>query len=109
VKPNGYGGSILRVDLTSGEITTEPTVNYAERFVGGRGINAWILFRELDTSVGPLDPENMLLFGVGSLVGSLSPFCSRVSIDTKNAFTGGVGSANCGGHFGAEMKYAGFS
>jgi aldehyde:ferredoxin oxidoreductase len=107
VKLHGYGGSILRVDLTSREITTEPTANYAERFVGGRGINAWILLNELDTSVGPLDPENMLLFGVGSLVGTLSPFCSRISIDTKNAFTGGVGSANCGGHFGAEMKYVG--
>jgi aldehyde:ferredoxin oxidoreductase len=108
MKPHGYGGSVLRVDLTSGKIAAEPTTKYAEGFIGGRGINAWILFNELDTSVGPLDPENMLLFGVGPLVGTLSPFCSRMSVDTKNAFTGGVGSANCGGHFSAEMKYAGF-
>ena len=108
MKPHGYGGSILRVDLTSEKIATEPVEKYAGRFVGGRGINAWILLDELDPSVGPLDPGNMLLFGVGPLVGTLSPFCSRVSVDTKNAFTGGVGSANCGGHFGAEMKYAGF-
>jgi len=108
MKPHGYGGSILRVDLTAEKITTKPTADYAERYVGGRGINTWILFDELKPSVEPLDPENMLLFGVGTLVGTLSPFCSRVSIDTKNAFTGGVGSANCGGHFGAEMKYAGF-
>lgn len=108
MKPYGYGGDILRVDLTNEKIAIEPTSRYAERFVGGRGIDAWILFNELDPSVGPLDPENMLLLGVGPLVGTLSPFCSRVSIDTKNAFTNGLGSANCGGHFGAEMKYAGF-
>ena len=104
----GYAGKLLRVDLTSGRLTLEPTTNYAEKYVGGRGINASILFNELDPSVKPLDPENMVLFGVGPLVGTLSPFGSRVSIDTKNVFTGGVGSANCGGHFGAEMKHAGF-
>lgn len=104
----GYGGKLLRVDLTRGRLNVEPTARYADRFVGGRGINAWILFNELEPAVKALDPENMILFGVGPLVGTLSPFGSRVSIDTKNAFTGGVGSANCGGHFGAEMKYAGF-
>lgn len=104
----GYAGKILRVDLTRQRLTTEPTVKYADRFVGGRGINAWMLFNELDTSVRPFDPENMLLFGVGPLVGTLSPFGCRVSVDTKNAYTSGVGSANCGGHFGVEMKHAGF-
>lgn len=108
MKPHGYAGRILRVDLTEERITEEPTMRYAERYVGGRGVNARVLFDELSPSTMPLDPENMLLFGVGPLVGTLSPFCSRVSIDTKSTFTGGVGSANCGGHFGAEMKYAGY-
>ncbi len=108
MKPHGYAGRVLRVDLTDGSITEEPTTRYGESYVGGRGVNAHILFDELSPSVRPLDPENMLLFGVGPLVGTLSPFCSRVSIDTKSPFTGGVGSANCGGHFGAEMKYAGY-
>jgi len=104
----GYAGEILRVNLTTGKTTTEPTKGYAERFIGGRGINAWILFNELRPEVECFDPENLLLYGVGPLVGTLAPFGCRVSIDTKNAFTGGVGSANCGGHFGAELKYAGF-
>lgn len=104
----GYGGEILRVNLSTGKISTEPTARYAKRFVGGRGINAWILFNELGPSVGCYDPENLLIYGVGPLVGTLAPFACRVSIETKNAFTGGVGPANCGGHFGAEMKFAGF-
>ena len=107
MKPHGYGGRLLRVDLSTGEMEEEPIENYLD-WVGGRGINAWILFNELPVEAEPLSPENILAIGAGSLVGTLAPFCSRVSIDTKNAFTGGVGSANCGGHFGAEMKYAGY-
>jgi aldehyde:ferredoxin oxidoreductase len=103
-----YGGKILRVDLSTEKISYEPTVGYARRFIGGRGINAWILFNELSPAVNCYDPENILIYGVGSLVSTLAPFACRVSIDTKNAFTGGLGSANCGGHFGAEMKFAGF-
>ena len=108
MKPHGYGGKILRVDLTSGKLVEEPTEKYAKEWVGGRGINEWILFNELSKECKPLDPENIFTIGVGPLVGTLSPFCSRVSVDTKNAFTNGVGSANCGGHFGTEMKYAGY-
>ena len=108
MKTLGYAGKILRVNLTTGKIHVEATNKYTEKFIGGRGINAWILFNELDPATKPLDSENIITLGSGPLVGTLSPFSSRVSIDTKNVFNNGVGSANCGGHFGAEMKYAGF-
>jgi len=36
----GYAGSILRVDLTKRNISTSPTSDYSERFLGGRGIAA---------------------------------------------------------------------
>jgi aldehyde:ferredoxin oxidoreductase len=107
MKPHGYGGKVLRVDLTSGILYEELTEKYID-WVGGRGINDWILFNELPVEANPLEPENIMAIGVGTLVGTLSPFCCRVSVDTKNVYTGGVGSANCGGHFGAEMKYSGY-
>ena len=53
-------------------------------------------------------PENPIIFGAGCLVGTMVPGANRVSIETKNAWTGGKGSANFGGHFGPELKYAGF-
>jgi aldehyde:ferredoxin oxidoreductase len=104
----GYAGRILRVNLSTGKTASEATSRYAKGFVGGRGINARILFDEVRPDVGCFDPENLLLYGVGPLVGTLAPFACRISIETKNVFTGGYGSANCGGHFGAEMKYAGY-
>ena len=38
---NGYGGNILRVNLTTGKITKTPTPPELVRdYVGGRGFNA---------------------------------------------------------------------
>jgi len=104
----GLAGKILRVNLSSKEISTEDTEKYARRFIGGRTINSFILLNEMAPGTKWSDPENILIFGVGCLVGTLAPGACRVSVDTKNVFTGGKGSANGGGHFGAELKYAGF-
>ncbi|MFC1995203.1 aldehyde ferredoxin oxidoreductase family protein [Chloroflexota bacterium] len=104
----GLAGKILRIDLGSREISTEDTERYAERFIGGRAISNFILLNEMNPETKWSDPENMLIFGVGCLVGTLAPGACRVSVDAKNVFNNGKGSANFGGHFGAELKYAGF-
>jgi aldehyde:ferredoxin oxidoreductase len=104
----GYAGNILRVDLTDGKIWTEPTEKYAKRWIGGRAINTWLLLNELNPAIEWNDPQNLLTFGVGVLVGTLAPGACRVSVDTKNAFNNAMGSANVGGFFGAELKSAGF-
>ena len=107
-KAGGLAGKILRVDLGSGKISTEDTWKYARDYLGGRTINSYILLKEMDPRTKFSDPENMLIFGVGCLVGTLAPGACRVSIDTKSPFSNGKGSANFGGHFGPELKYAGF-
>jgi len=104
----GLAGKILRVDLGSKKILTEDTEKYAKRFIGGRAINSLILLNEVDPRTRWSDRENILIFGVGCLVGTMAPAACRVSIDTVNAFNNGKGSANLGGHFGPELKYAGF-
>jgi aldehyde:ferredoxin oxidoreductase len=103
-----FGGKILRVDLTTGHISTQLTMDYGGRWLGGRAVNSWILLNELPPEVKWSDPENIICFGVGVLAGTLTPGACRVSVDTKNVFTGGAGSANVGGFFGAELKFAGF-
>jgi aldehyde:ferredoxin oxidoreductase len=104
----GLAGKILRVDLNSKRILNEDTEKYARRFIGGRAINSSILLNEMDPQTKWSDSENMLIFGVGCLEGTLAPGACRLTIDTKNVFNNGKGSANCGGHFGPELKYAGF-
>ncbi len=94
----GYTGQILRVNLSTSRIGIEPTDPYVLQALGGRGLGQAILFDELDPSVDPLGPDNKIILSAGPLVGTLAPGASRLSVDFKNVQTGGVGSANVGGH-----------
>lgn len=105
---SSMGGKILRVNLTSGKIWTEPTEKYTSDFIGGRGINDWILYNEVKPWVTPFDPANRLIIGTGVLVGTLAPSSCRLSVEAKSPITGGLGSGNAGGHFSPELKYAGY-
>jgi len=102
------GGRILRVNLTDGTISTEPVESYAARFTGGKGINAKLLFDGVEPSTAPFDAENLLLFGVGPLVGTPFPGACRVDVMSKSPVTGALGDAGMGGYLGAELKSAGY-
>lgn len=104
----GWAGRVLRVDLSTGAITTEPTEAHTEIGPGGRGLGQWVLFREVEPTADPLGAENKIIFSAGPLVGTLAPTAARLSIDTKNPQTGGIATTNVGGHFGPELKYCGF-
>jgi len=101
-------GKILRLNLSTKMIWSEETKKYAEKTLGGRGINSLIMVNEIDVGTKWYDPENILCFGVGSLVGTMAPGACRVDVSTINVFNGGKGSANVGGFLGPELKYAGY-
>jgi aldehyde:ferredoxin oxidoreductase len=103
-----YGGRILRVNLSDGKITTEPTASYAERFIGGKGINAKILFDEVELHTQPFDAENLLIFGMGPLVGTAFPGACRIDVMARSPVTGALGDSGMGGYLGAELKFAGY-
>jgi aldehyde:ferredoxin oxidoreductase len=104
----GYAGKILRIDLTTGSVSIEPTGRYAREWLGGSGLAQWILYNEVKPGVEPCDPANRLVIGAGPLNGTLAPGSSRVTADAKSPLTGGVGSSNSDGHFSAELKFAGY-
>jgi aldehyde:ferredoxin oxidoreductase len=105
---NGYGGSILRVDLTNGKITREPTPRELARdFLGGRGFGIYFLTKEVPVHADPLGPENKLIISTGPLSGMLIPGGGKCDWTTKSPLTGGYADASMGGLFTAEMKYAG--
>ena len=105
---NGYGGSIVRVDLTTGSVSWEPTdPEEARAFLGGRGLNMKRLWDEVPAHLDGLAPENKLIFGVGPLVGSLFPGGSRFNVSGMSPQTGILGDSNAGGFFGPELKFAG--
>ena len=76
--------------------------------IGGRGANTKRLFEELNPGCDPLGPENILIFGVGPLTGSMLPASAYFTVTAKSPLTGILGDSAAGGQFGAEMKGTGF-
>jgi len=103
----GITGKILRVDLGTGKTRVEDN-SYAKRWLGGRTLQSWILLNETKPDTNWSDPENLLMFGAGPIVGTLIPASCRTAIDTINVYNNGKGSSNLGGHFSPQMKFAGF-
>ncbi len=105
---NGYGGSILRVNLTTGTVAKEPTpAEVARDFIGGRGFGIYFLLKEVPKGADPLGPDNKLIISSGPISGMLIPGGGKCDWTTKAPLTGGYASASMGGHFTAEMRYAG--
>ena len=106
----GYRGKILHVNLTSGVVRHEVLdMKAAKRFVGGSGLAAYYYFKFLNKkNVDALSPENILIFMTGPLTGLPTSCSGRYSICSKSPLTGFWGEANSGGHFGPELKFAGY-
>ena len=59
--PYGYAGKILRVDLSEHRISEIDTLDYADRFLGGRGIATRLYWEEVAPDIDAFDPETGLL------------------------------------------------
>jgi aldehyde:ferredoxin oxidoreductase len=112
---HGWVGNILRVDLTHGSARKVPTVNYVPRLVGGWGIAAKIAWDELGPEIGAFDPQNRLMLVTGPLTGTLVPGTGRTEVCTVSPITYSFNGptedyvrSGIGGHWGPELKYAGF-
>ena len=106
----GWTGKILRVDLTSETISTMDTERYVPDFVGGVGIAARIAWEELVPGTGPFDEGNILFLMVGPLTGTLASGAGRVEVlgIAPQQRPAVFSRSSMGGHWGAELKYAGF-
>ncbi len=106
---HGYAGRVLRVDLTTGRVKTEKLdLDFALHTIGGRGMNSRRLHLELKKDVDPLSPENLLILGVGPLTGSYLTASAYFTFTAKSPLTGILGDSSAGGHFGPELKGAGY-
>jgi len=105
----GYSGRILRINLTKNQIRIRPTEKrLITEFLGGRGFNSKRLYDETLKETNPLSPQNKLMFATGPLAGTAFPLGARFNVSAKSPLTGILGDSNAGGHFAAEMKFAGY-
>ncbi|MCH8104515.1 MAG: aldehyde ferredoxin oxidoreductase family protein [Proteobacteria bacterium] len=100
---------ILRVNLSNGECTIEPlNMEWANQYLGQRGLGSKYLLEEMDPAADPLSAENKLIFATGPLTGTMASTGGRYSVITKGALTNAIACSNSGGKFGAELKAAGY-
>ncbi len=105
----GYGGNILRIDLTERRyIIAKLQKKWIKDVIGGRAANSKRLLEELNPNCDPLGPENILIFGIGPLTGSFLPASAYFTVSAKSPLTGILGDSAAGGQFGPEMKLTGF-
>lgn len=105
----GYGGRILRINLSSQSFKAEELEpSWIKEVIGGRAANTKRLFEELNPECDPLGPENILIFGIGPLTGTLLPASAYYTVSAKSPLTDILGDSSAGGQFAAEMKKTGF-
>ena len=100
---------VLRVDLSSGTCKEEPlNMEWAQEYLGQRGLATKYFVEEVDPKVDPLSPGNKLIFTTGPLTGTMASTGGRYSVVTKGPLTGVIACSNSGGYIGAEIKMAGW-
>ncbi|MBW8012374.1 MAG: aldehyde ferredoxin oxidoreductase family protein [Chloroflexi bacterium] len=109
-----FKSTVAIINLTTGEsqITNTPT-ELLHAYLGGRGLNMaylrhYLLIAGDPKEIDPLSPENPLIFGAGTLTGTIAPNAARFNISAKSPESGILGDSNCGGFFAAAMRKAGF-
>jgi len=104
----GYAGSILRIDLSTGNTETVPTELYSDRFLGGRGVAAKIHWDEVPADADAFAPENRLVAMTGPVCGVPGFAGSRWQFSGKAPGTNQFSYSNLGGAWGAHLKFAGY-
>jgi aldehyde:ferredoxin oxidoreductase len=106
----GWCGKIAWVDLSTSRITEIDTMDYADRFLGGRGVATKIYYDHVGPEVGAFDPENHLILMTGPLGATGAQGAARFEVVGKSPMTRPEGFCygNLGGFFGSYLKKAGY-
>ncbi len=101
---HGYKNKIARVNLTEGKVTYEDLPDEVIRkFVGGKGLGYYLIYREVPPGTDPLSPANKFVFATGGLTG-LIPGSSKVIAVSKSPETRLISDSSGGDAFGPKLK-----
>ncbi|MCK5059111.1 MAG: aldehyde ferredoxin oxidoreductase family protein [Candidatus Aminicenantes bacterium] len=100
---------IAYINLSTGEIEVKPIpIEIRKKFLGGRGLDAYLLYNHTKKGCDPLGPDNTLLISGGILTATCASATARTHLMAKSPLTGLIGSTNMGGFFAPELAWAGF-
>ena len=101
--------AILKINLNS-EKAVEDDVDEKifDTFLGGRGLGIKLFTGTVPKNINPLSKENVLIFSIGPLTGSVAPTSGRFSLVTKSPLTHTIFHSNSGGFWGPYFKKCGY-
>lgn len=98
----------MHINLTNEAVSIENLPQeLAEKYLGGSGLAAKIIYDKSSSEVSPFDPEALLIFSTGPLTGTSVPCSGRVAVCARSPL-GIWGESHAGGMFGPNLKKAGF-
>lgn len=103
----GFWNRILRVNLTTGKtdvVHIDPKLFRV--YMGGRNLALHFLLKELKPTCEALSPENKLIFMTSVVTGAPISGQGRHTAASISPLTGGLADSQCGGWWGAELKFA---
>jgi len=105
----GYKEKILQVNLNDGATMVKSLdEGLLKQYIGGAGLGTRLLYDMIDSNTDPLGPENPLIFMTGPLTGTAVPTSGKSTFCSRSPKTGLLGYSTVGGHFGADLKFAGY-
>lgn len=106
---SGYAGRIAWIDLTEETITDRVLEEeIARKYLGGKGLGAYLLYRSMGPHTDPYSAENKVIFVTGPLTGTTFPATARSGVVTKSPMTGTFLDTYAGGSFGPHLKRVGY-
>jgi aldehyde:ferredoxin oxidoreductase len=106
----GIMGQTLRVNLSDRTFVVEDlSKKYLKDYLGGDGLGSKILYDEVPSGVGALEPNNRLVVAAGPLCGTPVQAACTHSFITKCPITGfTMITSRCNGYFGPRLKFSGY-
>jgi aldehyde:ferredoxin oxidoreductase len=83
-------------------------MDWAEKYIGSKGLAIKYMYEELKPGLDPLSPENKLLFTTGPFTGTPIACSGKLSVAAKSPATGTMNDCSIGGHAGVKIKFAGY-
>jgi aldehyde:ferredoxin oxidoreductase len=100
---------IAYIDLSTREIKVRSIpLDVRRKFLGGRGLDAYLLYNHTKKGCDPLGPDNTIMVSGGFLAATLASATARTHVMAKSPLGGLLGSCNMGGFFAPELAWAGF-
>ncbi|HHW02584.1 MAG TPA: aldehyde ferredoxin oxidoreductase family protein [Thermoanaerobacterales bacterium] len=105
----GYLGKLLDINLSNESYRViELDTSFYEKYIGGRGLGARLLYDMLPAGIDPLSHENIMLVLTGPLTGTIVPGAGKFVVVSKSPVSGGFLDSYSSGRIAVEIKFAGY-